>query len=48
MGLLITACGVPVYILCVWWRNKPQWFRNMLCMFDMKDKQLLFVFFQIP
>jgi len=30
MGLLITACGVPVYILCVWWRNKPQWFKNML------------------
>merc|ERR1711909_220576 len=30
MGLLITACGVPVYMLCVWWKKKPQWFKNLL------------------
>jgi len=25
MGLLITACGVPVYLLCISWRDKPTW-----------------------
>jgi len=25
MGLLITACGVPVYLLCIRWKDKPSW-----------------------
>ena len=31
MGLLITACGVPVYLVTIRWRDKPVWFQNMLC-----------------
>eukprot|EP00090_Calanus_glacialis_P035786 TRINITY_DN61049_c0_g1_i1.p1 TRINITY_DN61049_c0_g1~~TRINITY_DN61049_c0_g1_i1.p1 ORF type:complete len:495 (-),score=82.18 TRINITY_DN61049_c0_g1_i1:131-1615(-) len=30
MGLLITACGVPVYMVCIWWKNKPQGFKQLL------------------
>lgn len=30
MGLLITACGVPVYLVCIRWRDKPSWFQNTL------------------
>jgi len=28
MGLLITACGVPVYAVCIGWKNKPKWFQQ--------------------
>ena len=31
MGLLITAFGVPVYMLCIRWRDKPVWFQQALC-----------------
>lgn len=31
MGLLITACGVPVYLVTIRWRDKPLWFQNLLC-----------------
>ena len=30
MGLLITACGVPVYLICIRWKNKPSWFVSCL------------------
>jgi len=30
MGLLITAFGVPVYMLCIRWRDKPVWFQQAL------------------
>ena len=30
MGLLITGSGIPVYLLCVKWKNKPEWFKNVL------------------
>jgi len=30
MGLLITACGVPVYLLCIRWKDKPTWFISCL------------------
>jgi len=30
MGLLITASGIPVYMLCVHWKNKPEWAKNIL------------------
>ena len=30
MGLLITGSGIPVYMLCVHWKNKPEWFKNLL------------------
>lgn len=30
MGLLITACGVPVYMVCIRWKNKPKWFQQTL------------------
>lgn len=30
MGLLITACGVPVYMVCIRWRDKPAGFTRAL------------------
>jgi hypothetical protein len=30
MGLLITASGIPVYLVCIYWRNKPHWFNTYL------------------
>eukprot|EP00092_Neocalanus_flemingeri_P034195 GFUD01037191.1.p1 GENE.GFUD01037191.1~~GFUD01037191.1.p1 ORF type:complete len:475 (+),score=140.40 GFUD01037191.1:241-1665(+) len=30
MGLLITACGVPVYLLCISWKDKPTWLVSSL------------------
>jgi solute carrier family 7 (L-type amino acid transporter), member 5 len=24
-GLLIIATGIPVYLICIHWRNKPKW-----------------------
>ena len=30
MGLLITGCGVPVYLLCIRWKNKPSWLVSCL------------------
>jgi len=30
MGLIITALGVPVYVVCIRWRNKPRWFQQGL------------------
>jgi len=30
MGLLITAAGVPVYLVCIRWRDKPRWFQQGL------------------
>lgn len=31
MGVIITLSGVPAFWLGVVWKNKPLWFRNMLC-----------------
>ncbi|XP_046385826.1 Y+L amino acid transporter 2 [Ischnura elegans] len=37
VGLVIIASGVPVYLVCIKWKNKPQWITkasytiNMLC-----------------
>ena len=31
MGVIITLSGVPAFGLGVVWKNKPLWFRNMLC-----------------
>ncbi len=28
MGLLITASGIPVYFVAVYWKNKPEWFNS--------------------
>ncbi|XP_041457241.1 cystine/glutamate transporter-like [Lytechinus variegatus] len=28
VGVLATLAGIPVYYLCVWWNNKPQWMIN--------------------
>ena len=30
MGILITVIGVPVYLVGVHWRNKPQWFNEFM------------------
>ena len=30
MGCLIIATGIPVYIICVKWENKPKAFVNFL------------------
>ena len=30
MGLLITACGVPVYLVCIRWKDNPIWFISCL------------------
>ena len=42
MGLLITAFGVPVYMLCIRWRDKPVWFQQALCKTLLQD--VLFYF----
>ena len=28
MGCLITASGIPVYFVGVYWKNKPEWFKQ--------------------
>jgi solute carrier family 7 (L-type amino acid transporter), member 5 len=30
MGLLITAAGVPFYLICVAWKHKPEWFQKKI------------------
>lgn len=31
IGFGIIATGVPVYMLGVWWKNKPKWLLNTIC-----------------
>ena len=28
IGAAITVSGIPIYLLFVWWKNKPQWFNT--------------------
>lgn len=28
MGLFITLAGIPFYLVCVAWKNKPEWFQS--------------------
>ena len=30
IGLAILLTGVPVYFLCIWWENKPDWLDNFM------------------
>merc|ERR1711974_42414 len=35
MGLLITACGVPVYMACIRWETSPCGFNKLCTILDM-------------
>ena len=30
MGILITASGIPVYLVGVYWKKKPEWFKQIV------------------
>ncbi|XP_054763930.2 cystine/glutamate transporter-like [Lytechinus pictus] len=43
IGLGIMLAGIPVYYLCVWWKNKPDWINNKLDRATIFLQQILFV-----
>ncbi|XP_041474544.1 cystine/glutamate transporter-like [Lytechinus variegatus] len=43
IGLGIMLAGIPVYYLCVWWENKPDWINNKLDRATIFLQQFLFV-----
>ena len=40
MGLLITASGIPVYFVGVYWKNKPEWFKSVLASMTAQSQKL--------
>lgn len=41
MGCLITISGVPVYLVCIAWKNKPLWFQNAINKFTFLVQKVL-------
>jgi len=42
MGILITAIGVPVYFVGVYWRNKPNWFNKIMHACTLTSQKLFY------
>lgn len=40
MGCLITVSGIPVYLICIAWKNKPIWFQNLVTNFTHLTQKL--------
>lgn len=30
-GVLMILSSIPVYVVCIAWKNKPKWFRHGMC-----------------
>lgn len=43
IGLAIMMAGVPVYYVCIWWKNKPAWFDSGMDTVTIFLQQLLYV-----
>ncbi|CAO1438160.1 unnamed protein product [Diamesa serratosioi] len=40
MGVFITVAGIPFYLMCVAWKNKPQWFQSKILRFTCTMQKL--------
>lgn len=47
-GILMILSSIPVYAVCIAWKNKPKWFRHGMCKFIVQKFEYsnrLFIFF---
>lgn len=40
MGVFITVAGIPFYLMCVAWKNKPEWFQSKILSFTCTMQKL--------